>query len=147
MSIADAPPACEEHSAIEQDGSGTRRVEKATGISHLFAALGYSVAGARRLFDETAFRHEISASVVIFVAFLAVGAHSGDFLVMAVLLLVLSAAEAFNTAIEEIVDRISPEWSHTAMHAKDLGSFAVFCLLAANGLVALFVIGSRLLSV
>ncbi|WP_424540689.1 diacylglycerol kinase [Sinorhizobium medicae] len=30
--------------------------------------------------------------------------------------------EAVNTAIEEIIDRISPEVSDTGKHAKDLGS-------------------------
>ncbi|WP_457852956.1 diacylglycerol kinase [Sinorhizobium medicae] len=39
-----------------------------------------------------------------------------------VLLLLLIAMEAVNTAIEEIIDRISPEVSDTGKHAKDLGS-------------------------
>ncbi|WP_234838132.1 diacylglycerol kinase, partial [Sinorhizobium medicae] len=38
-----------------------------------------------------------------------------------VLLLLLIAMEAVNTAIEEIID-ISPEVSDTGKHAKDLGS-------------------------
>ncbi|WP_050574904.1 diacylglycerol kinase [Sinorhizobium medicae] len=39
-----------------------------------------------------------------------------------VLLLLLIAMEAVNTAFEEIIDRISPEVSDTGKHAKDLGS-------------------------
>jgi len=45
------------------------------------------------------------------------------------------AVEALNTAIEEIVDHVSPEWSLAAKHAKDMGSFAVMALLFATGLV------------
>ena len=52
----------------------------------------------------------------------------------------LLLAEALNTAIEEIVDLVSPEWSLAAKHAKDLGSFAVFSMLCLNGIFALFVI-------
>jgi diacylglycerol kinase (ATP) len=46
--------------------------------------------------------------------------------------------EAVNTAIEEIIDRISPEVSDTGKHAKDLGSLAVFCLILANSLLLLY---------
>ncbi len=35
-------------------------------------------------------------------------------------------------AQKRFVDRVSPEFSSFAKHAKDLGSFAVFCLLVAN---------------
>lgn len=126
--------------------AGKRAVARVTGGRHLFAAFGYSLGGAGRLLRETAFRHEIVAGVVIFSVFSAVGAGLRDYVMMVILLLGLAAAEALNTAIEEIIDRISPEWSSTGMHAKNLGSFAVFCLLAANGLLAAFVIVSRLLS-
>ncbi len=116
-----------------------------TGSRHLAAALGYSLGGAARLLGETAFRHELLAALGIFGSFALVGAGLSDYVSMAVLFLALVAAEALNTAIEEIIDHISPEWSKTGKNAKDLGSFAVFCLLAANGLMAAFVILSRLL--
>ncbi len=54
---------------------------------------------------------------------------------VAVLALLTLAVEALNTAIEEIVDHVSPEWSLAAKHAKDMGSFAVMALLFATGLV------------
>ncbi|MGI2035271.1 diacylglycerol kinase [Rhizobium panacihumi] len=120
-------------------------IGKVTGSRHLAAALGYSLGGAARLLGETAFRHELLAAIGIFGGFAFVGANLSEYVSMAVLFLALIAAEALNTAIEEIIDRISPEWSKTGKNAKDLGSFAVFCLLAANGLMAAFVILSRLL--
>jgi diacylglycerol kinase (ATP) len=97
------------------------------------------------LLRETAFRHEIIAGVAILGIFAIVGAGLSDYVMMLILMLGLFATEALNTAIEEIVDRISPEWSDTGRNAKDLGSFAVFCLLAANGLMAAFVVISRIL--
>lgn len=132
--------------ALNADGPPpAHSISKATGSRHLLAALGYSLGGAGRLLRETAFRHELIASVAIFVAFAAVGAEFGEFVVTAILLLALAAVEALNTAIEEIIDRISPEWSDTGMHAKNLGSFAVFCMLSASGLMASYVILSHLL--
>jgi diacylglycerol kinase (ATP) len=121
-------------------------IEKVTGSRHLKAAFGYSLNGALRLLRETAFRHEIIAALAIFAAFAAVGAGISDYVMMAIVMLGLFAAEALNTAIEEIIDRISPEWSDTGRHAKDLGSFAVFCLLVVNGLTAAFVIIPKFVS-
>lgn len=109
---------------------------KVVGIRHLFAAFGYSMSGALRLLKEAAFRHELLMGAVLFGLFAYAGAPDAAFLGLAVLMLALFAFEALNTAIEEIIDRVSPEWSKTGRHAKDLGSFAVLCMLAANLLYA-----------
>jgi diacylglycerol kinase (ATP) len=137
----------QENAAINADCSHVpRQIRKVGGLLHLFAALRNSIAGVRRLWGEVAFRQEVAAVALIFPVFAVLGASASQFVIMSVLLFGLAAAEALNTAIEEIIDRISPEWSSTGMHAKDLGSFAVFCMLAANAMTAMFVIGSRLLS-
>ncbi len=107
-------------------------IEKKTGVSHLFAAASYSAGGARRLLGEAAFRHELIAFGIVIAVFALVGASFPQYVAMAILFLLLVAFEALNTAIEEIVDRVSPEISDMARHAKDLGSFAVFCMLLAN---------------
>lgn len=62
----------------------------------------------------------------------------------AVLFLLLITMEAVNTAIEEIIDRISPEVSDTGKYAKDLGSLAVFCLILANSLLLLYALSVHL---
>ena len=114
--------------------------EKKQGFAHLLAAGGYSLAGFLRALKESAFRHEI----VFFLASLAlfgwIGASLPEFLGLVIIFLLMFGVEALNTAIEELVDRISPEVSHTAKHAKDLGSFAVFCTLAAAGLYIAYVV-------
>ncbi|RIY02187.1 diacylglycerol kinase [Aureimonas flava] len=108
------------------------RPPKLRGVEHLFAAAGYSINGGRRLLREPAFRHEILFGAVLILVLAIQGASAAAFLIQLVLLAILGAIEAVNTAIELIVDRVSPEFSAFAKHAKDLGSFAVFCLLVAN---------------
>ena len=66
--------------------------------------------------------------------FYVVDAAAIDYLVLTILFLMIFGFEALNTAIEELVDRVSPEVSQTGKHAKDLGSFGVFCALTAAGL-------------
>ena len=112
---------------------------KVEGARHLFAAALYSFAGFRWMLGETAFRHELVAAVATLAAFAFAGVRAGDYVVQ-IGLLMLIAVEALNTAIERIVDRVSPELSLFAKEAKDLGSFAVFCLLVTNALFALFVL-------
>ncbi len=59
---------------------------------------------------------------------------------MAGLVLLLVATEALNTALEVLVDHLSPGWSEFAKDAKDLGSLAVACVVAINMLYFLGVL-------
>src|ERR1700761_6462905 len=119
-------------------------VVKETGIRHFFAAAGYSWGGFRRLLQEAAFRQELLFFVVAEIILIAAGAKLPEILVSVFLFLGLFAAEALNTAVEEVIDRISPEISIVGKHAKDLGSFAVFCMLVACGLHLAFTVFSHL---
>jgi diacylglycerol kinase (ATP) len=98
-------------------------------ILHVVNATRYSLAGFRRLLQERAARIEIWGGAVIVAALLWRGVELWHWLIIGALFAVVLAAEALNTAIEILVDRISPEWSQMAKEAKDLGSFAVGILL------------------
>lgn len=111
-----------------------------TGVAHFFAAADNSIGGARRLWREAAFRQELLGLLAIAGLFVWVGATVPEFLGLIVLSLIVLAVEALNTAVEELVDQASPGWSEFAKHAKDMGSFAVTCLLVATGLFAGWVV-------
>ena len=113
---------------------------KKHGIAHLFAAGGYSLAGFLRALKESAFRQEIGVFIAALVLFAVVGASLPEFLGLVIIFLLMFGVEALNTAVEELVDRVSPEVSRTGKHAKDLGSFAVFCTLVAAGLYIVYVV-------
>ena len=120
----------------------TNRPDKEVGLAHVFAAARYSLGGVRRLWGETAFRHEVLAFVLVTIAFALSGAPLWGYVGAALLFLLTISIEALNTAVEEITDHASPGYSDMAKHAKDLGSFAVFCLLLANGIWAAFVLAT-----
>lgn len=63
-----------------------------------------------------------------------------SYLIATILMLLLLAVESLNTAIESIIDRISPEISPVGKQAKDLGSFSVMCLLIVNVIYGVYVI-------
>ena len=118
--------------------------ERITGIKHIFAATSYSIGGIKRLWGETAFRHEVLLYLIVMGIFAAIGASFGEFIAASILALLLIAVEALNTAVEAIVDHISPEWNAFARDAKDLGSLAVMCLLIANALFLAYVLNLHL---
>lgn len=96
-----------------------------SGPLHALDAMGYSLAGLGRLWQETAMRLELLGGGIALGLFLWRGASLAQWLGLAMLVLAVLAMEALNTAIEVLTDRISPDWSVEAKHAKDLGSLAV----------------------
>lgn len=108
--------------------------ERKTGLAHLMAAATYSIAGFRRLLRESAFRQELTLGALVLIALLLWGVAPVRIVGFVALFLVLVAVEALNTALEVLVDHLSPEWAAFARDAKDLGSLAVAALLAANAI-------------
>ncbi len=104
-----------------------------TGLAHLLAAARYSVGGLRRLARESAFRQEVALGGLVLVLLAIFGPGWGHVAGFAVLLCLLVAVEALNTAIEVLVDHLSPQWAEFARDAKDLGSLAVAAVLAGMG--------------
>jgi diacylglycerol kinase (ATP) len=102
---------------------------------HIVHAAGYSMAGLVYLLrQELAARIELAAVALALLWFLALGRPLVDFLILLILACILFSVEALNTAVEEVVDKISPERSEFGKNAKDLGSTAVFFMLTAGGL-------------
>ena len=122
-----------------------QKPEPTTGIKHVFAATTYSIGGLKCLWKEAAFRQEVLLYLVVMAVFALIGASGVEYLVATALALILVAVEALNTAIEAVVDHLSPDWSEFARDAKDLGSLAVMCLLIANGLFLAYVLWQHLI--
>ncbi|WP_240503788.1 diacylglycerol kinase [Lonsdalea iberica] len=109
-------------------------MNKATGITRLVKATGYSLQGLKQAWrHEAAFRQEtiLTLAGIIIACWLPVSILERLLLIGAVVLIVI--VELVNSAIEAVVDRIGPEYHELAGRAKDLGSAAVLvaCLLAA----------------
>lgn len=111
-----------------------RKPARKGGFAHFLAAAGYSAAGLKRLARESAFRQEAAFGALALAGLTLRGASGPALLGMAGLLLLLVAVEALNTALEVLVDHLSPGWSEFARDAKDLGSLAVACVVAMNGI-------------
>jgi|UPI0006877316 diacylglycerol kinase (ATP) len=121
-----------QQSAAAEQMRGTRM---RAWFEHLVAASRWSASGVAILFrGETAARMELAGGLAALVWIVVLGRSLAEIGVYLVLVFASLSVEAINTAIEEIVDRVSPERSEFARRAKDLGSAAVMFMLVATSL-------------
>lgn len=99
------------------------------GISRLWHAAGYSLAGLRAGWTESAFRQEAIAAIFLLPAAFWLGKNWVEVALLAGSVIALLVVELLNTAIETAIDRIGPEWHDLSKRAKDMGSAAVLLTL------------------
>lgn len=97
-------------------------------FSCAWAGIIYAFSTQRNLKIHLAFA---LAAVVLGLAF---GIAAGEWLAIVLCIAVVMALEVLNTAVESVVDLVSPEWNELAKRAKDCAAGAVY--LAAFGSVA-----------
>lgn len=100
------------------------------GPRQIARAMVWSFKGLRAAWQhEASFRLEVCLSVLLFPLGLWLGQGGVEKALLAGSLLLVLSAETLNSAIEAIVDKVSPEFHELAGRAKDLGSAAVFILM------------------
>lgn len=100
-----------------------------TGLNRVWHAAGYSLAGLRAGWGETAFRQEALASIVLMPLAFWIGRGWAEVALLAGSVLIVMIVELLNTGIETAIDRIGPEWHDLSKRAKDMGSAAVLLSL------------------
>ncbi|HET6631123.1 MAG TPA: diacylglycerol kinase [Rhodanobacteraceae bacterium] len=116
------------------------------GPRQVWAAFLWSVQGLRAAWrHEASFRLDACLSIVAIPVGLWLGHGGVEKLLLTAPLLLLLAVELVNSAIEAIVDRVSPEYSELAGRAKDMGSAAVFMMLLLAGLAWALILVPRVL--
>jgi len=116
------------------------------GLARLFHAAGYSAAGLRAGWHETAFRQEVLAAIVLLPAAFWVGRGWVEIALLCAVTLLVLIVELLNTGIETAIDRIGPEWHDLSKKAKDMGSAAVLLSLLLAGGVWLAALYARFLA-
>ena len=100
-----------------------------SGLNRVWHAAGYSLAGLRAGWRETAFRQEALASIVLVPAAFLLGRNWIETVLLAATVVTVLIVELLNTGIEAAIDRIGPEWHELSKRAKDMGSAAVLLSL------------------
>ncbi|MEX1166356.1 MAG: diacylglycerol kinase [Hydrogenophaga sp.] len=104
-----------------------------SGFSRMAHAFGYSMAGLRAGWGETAFRQEAIAAIVLLPLAFWLGRSWVEVAMLAGSVIVVMVVELLNTGIESVIDRFGPEWHELSKRAKDMGSAAVLLSLVNCG--------------
>lgn len=83
--------------------------------------------------------HFYSAAIVLLVSYI-LGVNRIEFLIIAISVIAVLLAEMFNTAIEAIVDIVSPEHTEKAKVVKDIAAGAVFVTSLGVALVGYIIL-------
>ncbi|MBQ4480411.1 MAG: diacylglycerol kinase [Victivallales bacterium] len=106
------------------------------GLAHLIDAFKFSCEGLYAMRNETPFRIELVLGVLaVPLAWFLPGMDLVWRVILTLAWLALPTMEIVNTAIEAVVDLVSPDWHPLAKKAKDCASAAVFCVGVANVIV------------
>ena len=100
-----------------------------TGLRRVWHAAGFSLAGLRAGWKETAFRQESLAAFFLVPLAFWLGNGWVETALLAGSVGIVLITELLNTAIEAVVDRVGPEWHDLSKRAKDMGSAAVLLSL------------------
>jgi diacylglycerol kinase (ATP) len=121
--------------SASQDNSSANPQKHRQGINRMWHALGYSMAGLRAGWEETAFRQEALAAIVLLPLSVWIGRNWVETALLGGSVLIVMIVELLNTGIETAIDRIGPEWHDLSKRAKDMGSAAVLLsLLLCTGI-------------
>ena len=107
----------------------TNAQKQRTGLARMWHAFGYSMAGLRAGWHETAFRQEALAAMVLVPLSFWLGRNWVEVALLAGSVVLVMVVELLNTGIETAIDRIGPEWHDLSKRAKDMGSAAVLLSL------------------
>lgn len=117
-----------------------------TGLNRVLHAGGYSLQGLVAGWQETAFRQEALAALVMLPLAFWLGADWVETALLAGSVLLVMIVELLNTGIESAIDRIGPEWHDLSKRAKDMGSAAVLLSLLLCGGIWLAAIRQTLMT-
>jgi diacylglycerol kinase (ATP) len=100
------------------------------GPRQVYAAFKWSMKGLKACYQyEASFRSEVFLSIVVIPLGLWLGNGAVEKIILITFPVLVMAAELLNSAIEAVVDKVSPEFDELAGRAKDMGSASVFLLL------------------
>lgn len=100
------------------------------GPKQIYRALIWSYKGLRAGWTyEASFRLEVYLAIIFIPAGLWLGNGAVEKALLSGSPLLVLSAELLNSAIEAVVDKVSPEFNELAGRAKDMGSAAVFMLM------------------
>lgn len=97
------------------------------------------------LYTQRNFRVHLLIAILVVVAGFFLNINSMEWLAIIIMMTIVFSAELFNTAIEGLVDLISPEYNKKAGIIKDCAAAAVLCTAIAAVIVGILIFAPKLI--
>jgi diacylglycerol kinase len=114
-------------------------------IKKLFKSFGYAIKG---MFSAAKYQQNLRIHLVAILVVTASGIFLGlsaiEWSLIALCIGMVISAEVMNTAIEELVDLVSPEFNKQAGRVKDLAAGAVLITAIVATVVAIYIFGNKI---
>ena len=108
-------------------------------IKTLIRSFGFAIDGIKLLLRERNFRIHLIAGTLTVVAGIYLGISMIEWCILAIVIGLVLMAEAFNSAIEQICNRINEDHDPSIKRIKDLAAAAVLLLAIAAAIVGLLI--------
>ena len=108
-------------------------------------SFGYAIKGIAGAFrTEKHLQFHLLAAIAVTALGFWVKLNATEWCIIIICIAMVFVAELFNTAIEKLVDLVSPEYNRTAGLVKDVAAGAVLVASVASAIVGLIIIANKL---
>ena len=108
-------------------------------IRKFIKSFGYAIQGIVTAMSEQNFRFHVLSTVIVMIAGLFTGLSIIEWIIIVLVITLVIGAEMFNTAIERVVDLVSPDYHPLAKQAKDIAAAAVFVFAACSVIIGILI--------
>ncbi|HSD84618.1 MAG TPA: diacylglycerol kinase family protein [Anaerolineae bacterium] len=116
-------------------------------MQRLIRSFGYAFAGlGHGLHTQVNLRIHVAITIGVVAAGLLLQISTVEWAILVVTIMIVMAAELFNTALEALIDRVGPEYHPLSKVAKDTAAGAVLIGAIGAVIVGLLIFGPRLLA-
>ena len=108
-------------------------------IRKFLKSFGYAIEGIGMAMREQNFRFHLVSAVIVMIVGLFTGLSIIEWIIIVLVITLVIGAEMFNTAIERVVDLVSPDYHPLAKQAKDIAAAAVFVFAACSVIIGILI--------
>ena len=108
-------------------------------IRKFIKSFGYAIQGIVTAMREQNFRFHVLSAVIVMIAGLFTGLSIMEWIIIVLVITLVIGAEMFNTAIERVVDLVSPDYHPLAKQAKDIAAASVFVFAICSVIIAMLI--------
>lgn len=108
-------------------------------IHKFIKSFSYAIQGIVTAMSEQNLRFHLLSTVTVVIAGLLTGLSITEWIIIILVITLVMGAEMFNTAIERVVDLVSPNYHPLAKQAKDIAAASVLVFAACSVIIGILI--------